>query len=214
MAKIRIKNAGRMIAWVIRAVCNSMRFRVIDHAGIAYPSDEQRIWIFWHNRMFVFPWLHQSALPGRGGVFLTSPSGDGQIIADACAEFGFKPVRGSSSRRGAQAMIELAKNVKAGQDVGITPDGPRGPCYQMNMGVIKLAQLTGAKLMPVHVRYDKAIRFKTWDGFLLPLPFSGAEIELAKPFTVPRNMTEEECEAQRAALEALMRKGVEERFKG
>lgn len=107
-------------------------------------------------------------------------------------------------------MVELAHYVKTGHDIGITPDGPRGPKYHMNMGVIKLAQLTGGKLMPVHIRYDKAFTFKTWDGFQLPLPFSGVEIEFAEPFSVPRRMTEEECEAQRAELERILREGTRE----
>lgn len=107
-------------------------------------------------------------------------------------------------------MIELANYVKNGHDIGITPDGPRGPRYQMNMGVIKLAQLTGAKLMPVHMRFDRAFRLRTWDGFMLPLPFSGVEIEFAEPYTVPRRMTDEECERQRAELERLMREGTGE----
>jgi lysophospholipid acyltransferase (LPLAT)-like uncharacterized protein len=204
MAKIRLKNPGRPIAWLIRAICGTLRFRVIDHAGISTLDPPQRTWIFWHNRMFIFPWLHSGILPGRGGVVLTSASGDGQIIADVCAQFGFAPVRGSSSKKGMQALMALAECVKAGRDIGITPDGPRGPRYQMAMGVIKLAQLTGGLLMPVHVRYDRAIRLPTWDGFLLPLPFSGVEIEIAAPFTLPRKMTDEECEKQRAELERMM----------
>lgn len=210
MAKIRLKNPGRPVAWLIRAIGNTLKYRIVNRAGMAYPTDERHIWVFWHNRMFLIPWLRQNLIPGQEGAFLTSPSGDGQIIAEACSDFGLKPVRGSSSKRGAQAMVELAHYVKTGHDIGITPDGPRGPKYNMNMGVIKLAQLTGAKLMPVHIHYDKAIRFKTWDGFQLPLPFSKVEIEFAEPFTVPRRMTEVECETQRAELERIMREGTRE----
>src|SRR3569623_1870053 len=164
MAKIRLKNTAGPIAWLIRNVCNTLRFQVIDHAGFSTIDPPQRTWIFWHNRMFIFPWLHSEILPKRGGVVLTSPSGDGQIIADVCARFGFAPVRGSSSRKGMQALMALAECAKNGTDIGITPDGPRGPRYQMSMGVIKLGQLTGGLLMPVHVRYSHAIRFPTWDG--------------------------------------------------
>ncbi len=210
MAKIRLKHAAKPVAWLIRTIGNTLKYRVINHAGMAYPTPERHIWVFWHNRMFLIPWLREALIPGQEGAFLTSPSGDGQVIAEACADFKLKPVRGSSSRRGAQAMVELAHYVKTGHDIGVTPDGPRGPRYRMNLGVIKLAQLTGAKLMPVHIRYDRAIRFRTWDGFLLPVPFSGVEIEFAQPYTVPRRMTEEECEAQRVALEEIMVAGTGE----
>jgi lysophospholipid acyltransferase (LPLAT)-like uncharacterized protein len=210
VAKIRLKNPGKPVAWLIRAIGDTLRYRVVNRAGLAPGTEERHIWVFWHNRMFLVPWLRENLIPGQEGAFLTSPSGDGEIIAQACSDFKLKPVRGSSSRRGAQAMVELAKHVKSGHDIGITPDGPRGPRYRMNMGVIKLAQLTGAKLMPVHMRFDRAWKLRTWDGFLLPMPFSRVEIEFAQPFTVPRRMTEEECEQQRAELERLMREGTGE----
>ena len=210
MAKIRLKNPGKLVARLIRAIAGTLRFRIINDAELSYPTDKRHIWVFWHNRMFLIPWLRENLIPGQEGAFLTSPSGDGSIIADACSDFKLKPVRGSSSRRGAQAMVELAHYVKTGHDIGITPDGPRGPRYHMNLGVIKLAQLTGAELMPVHVRYDRAIRFKTWDGFLLPVPFSGVEIEFGKPFSVPRRMTDEQCEAERLKLEQMLVAGTHE----
>ncbi|MFZ4767258.1 MAG: lysophospholipid acyltransferase family protein [Roseimicrobium sp.] len=210
MARIRLKNPGKPVAWLIRAIGETLRYRIANNASLAFPSEQRHIWVFWHNRMFLIPWLRENLIPGQEGAFLTSPSGDGQIIAEACADFKLKPVRGSSSRRGAQAMVELANYVKTGHDIGITPDGPRGPRYHMNLGVIKLAQLTGAPLMPVHIRYARALRFPTWDGFLLPVPFSTVHIEFAEPFTVPRRMTEEECEHQRVALQTIMRMGTGE----
>lgn len=210
MAKIRLKNAGRLVAGIIRGVADTMHFRVINRADMAAGSDRRHIWVFWHNRMFLVPWIRQNMFPGQPGGFLTSPSGDGAVIADACSEFGLKPVRGSSSRGGAKAMMEMAELLRTGHDLGVTPDGPRGPRYRLNMGVIKLAQLTGAMLLPVHVRYDKAVRFKTWDGFLLPLPFSRVEIEFAPSFVLPRRMSEEECEAERVKLERIMIEGTGE----
>lgn len=210
MAKIRLKNPGKPVAWLIRTIGNTLRYRIVNHAGLSFPSDERHIWVFWHNRMLLIPWLREALIPGQEGAFLTSPSGDGEIIAQACSDFKLKPVRGSSSRRGAQAMVELAKYVQSGHDIGITPDGPRGPRYHMNMGVIKLAQLTGGKLMPVHMRFEKAYRLKTWDEFILPMPFSRVEIEFAQPYTVPRRMTEEECEMERVKLENIMREGTHE----
>lgn len=210
MAKIRLKNAGRLVAGLIRGIADTMRFRIINRADMEAGGDRRHIWVFWHNRMFLVPWIRQNMFPGQPGGFLTSPSGDGAVIADACSDFGLKPVRGSSSRGGAKAMMEMAELLKSGHDLGITPDGPRGPRYRLNMGVIKLAQLSGAMLLPIHVRYDRSFRFKSWDGFLLPMPFSHAEIEFGPSFVLPRRMTEEQCEAERLKLERIMIAGTGE----
>lgn len=196
-----------MIAGLMRGIAATLNCRVVDATGADIHSGERVIWVFWHNRMFLMPWMWQSIFPNRQAAILTSPSGDGGVIAQTCAEFNLKAVRGSSSRRGGQALIELAKLVKAGHDIGVTPDGPRGPKYEMNMGVIKLAQLTGLKIVPIHVRYTEAFRFNTWDQFLLPKPFSKVNIELGQAITVPREAKEEECESLLKEIENVMRKG-------
>jgi Kdo2-lipid IVA 3' secondary acyltransferase len=97
--------------------------------------------------------------------------------------------------------------VREGYDIGITPDGPRGPKYKIQPGIIKLAQLTGAAIMPVHIRYSRAIHFKTWDGFMLPLPFAKVTIIFDTPRTVPRRMTDAEFEQHRAEIERVMIEG-------
>ena len=210
MAKIRIKNLGQIVAWLIRAIGVTLHFEVEDRAGVFITGRSNGIWAFWHNRMFVIPYLHDRWFPHIPGAILSSPSGDGQIIADACAQFGFEAARGSSSKpqKGLSALIMLAEKVKEGRDVGITPDGPRGPMYQIQPGIIKLAQLTGGTIVPVRVLYSRAIRFKTWDEFMLPLPFSTVRIIFEPTMTVPRRLSEEEFEQQRATLQDVMRVGA------
>ena len=188
----------------MRTIADTLKFRVINHAGYEPQRDAPIIWGFWHNRMFLIPWLFHGLTAGRPGTALTSPSGDGAVIADVCAEFGINTVRGSSSRRGMQAMRELTDVIEKGHVIGITPDGPRGPCYNLNMGVIKLAQLTGTPVMPVSLRFSRSYKFPTWDKFRLPLPFSTVEIEFGALHHLPRKMTEEECEARRAEIERVM----------
>lgn len=206
MAKIRIKNLGRIVAWLIRGIGATLRFEVEDRAGAFDSKRPGWIWAFWHNRMFVIPYVHEHWFAHIPGAILSSPSGDGQIIADACAQFGFEAARGSSSKpqKGLGALIMLAEKVSEGRDVGITPDGPRGPIYQIQPGIIKLAQLTGGTIVPVRVMYSRALRFKTWDQFLLPLPFSTVRVVFEAPMTVPRRLTEEEFEAQRSRLESVL----------
>lgn len=189
MAKIRIKNLGKVLAYLIRAVGSTLRFEVQDHGGVFSPGRSNEIWAFWHNRMFVIPYLHDRWFPHIPGVVLSSPSGDGQIIADVCAEFRFEAARGSSSKplKGLSALIMLAEKVKGGCDVGITPDGPRGPMYQIQPGIIKLAQLTGGTIIPIRVIYSRSIRFKTWDEFMLPLPFSKVQVIFEPGMSVPED---------------------------
>ncbi len=206
MAKIRIRNLGKVVAWLIRALGSTLRFEVEDRAGAFAPGRPGWIWAFWHNRMFVIPYIHDRWFAHIPGAILSSPSGDGQIIADACAEFGFEAARGSSSKpqKGLGALILLAEKVKEGRDVGITPDGPRGPCYELQPGLLKLAQLTGGAIVPVRVEYSRALRFKTWDAFLLPLPFSRVKVIFEPLVTVPRRLDEAAFEEQRLALQTVL----------
>ncbi len=210
MAKIRIKSAGKILAWLLRGIGTTLRFEIVDRAGAFRGFRPGFIWAFWHNRMLLVPWFHERWFGHVPGTILSSPSGDGQIIADLASEFGIEAERGSSSRpqQGMSALIALAGKVRDGFDIGITPDGPRGPKYQVQPGIIKLAQLTGGEIMPVHVHYSHAIRFKTWDEFMLPLPFSRVTIIFDTPRTVPRRMSEEEFESERASLERLLIDGV------
>ena len=95
--------------------------------------------------MFLIPWLHHEWFANVPGTILTSPSGDGQIIADVCEAFGIEAERGSSSKpeKGMSALIALAAKAREGYEIGITPDGPRGPLHRVQPGIVKLAQLTG-----------------------------------------------------------------------
>lgn len=212
MAKIRIKSAGKIIAWVMRGIASTLRFEVEDRAGLFDSNRRGLIWAFWHNRMFLIPWLHHEWFPLVPGTILTSPSGDGQIIADVCAAFKIEAERGSSSKpqKGMSALIALAEKVRDGYEVGITPDGPRGPKYRIQPGIVKLAQLTGCRIVPVHVSYSHALHFKTWDAFMLPLPFAKVRIRFDNPIQVPRRLTEDEFEQHRWQLERVMREAVGE----
>jgi lysophospholipid acyltransferase (LPLAT)-like uncharacterized protein len=115
-------------------------------------------------------------------------------------------VRGSSSRRGGQALVELTKLVKDGYDIGITPDGPRGPKYKVQDGVISLAQVTQAAIMPVSWDADRKFVFrKAWDNFQVPLPFSRAVLRIGEPIPVPREADAATRENKRLELENILR---------
>ncbi len=136
---------------------------------------------------------------------LVSASRDGAFLAAILERFDIQPVRGSSSRRGGQALIELTTWAERGYDLAITPDGPRGPCYQIQDGVMSLAQLTGLPIVPASLNLNWKIRAKSWDRFQIPLPFARCEIAVGKTFRVPQNASDAEREELRQQLETEMR---------
>jgi len=138
-------------------------------------------------------------------VALVSASRDGGFLARILELFEVQPVRGSSSRRGAQALRELVSWGERGHDLAITPDGPRGPCYAVQEGVISTAQLTGLPIVPVAYRLTWKIRAKSWDRFQVPLPFTRCEVVTAPPIHVPRDATDAEREVLRQELERSLR---------
>jgi hypothetical protein len=184
---------GKLVAWMIRVIGWTLRMQIEDRAGVTDSNCKQpMIWTFWHNRMFVVPLLRLRA-PHRTGAVLTSASRDGAIIAAVMKNFGLKSVRGSTSRRGATALLELTGTLEAGEDVAVTPDGPRGPRYKLGSGVVFLARQTGAAILPIHIEYSRALRLKSWDRFMIPLPFAKVRIICDTLVFVPPDADMEEA---------------------
>jgi lysophospholipid acyltransferase (LPLAT)-like uncharacterized protein len=136
---------------------------------------------------------------------MVSASKDGGLLARVLELHGVQPVRGSTSRRGRQALLELVTWAERGYDLAITPDGPRGPCYVIQDGIIALAQLTGLPIIPVAYHLTSKIRLRSWDRFQIPLPFTGCHISFAPPIRVAREASEEEREGLRQQLEDRLR---------
>ncbi len=190
----------------IRALGATLHFTHEDRGGVvASPPAEPLLWVFWHNRIFITPFVYQKYLPGRRGAVLTSPSGDGEMIARVLARFGVGAVRGSSNKRGGAALVSMIDWVKRGQDIVVTPDGPRGPKYYLQPGVIKLAQATGARIFPIHLKYSSAWKLKTWDAFLIPKPFSKVRVVFDELWEVADGEGKDVVESERARLEAHLK---------
>ena len=136
---------------------------------------------------------------------ICSASKDGALLAAILDAFRVQPVRGSTSRRGRQALLELTTWAENGYDLAITPDGPRGPRYVVQDGAAALAQVTGLPILPFSYRLGWKITLKTWDAFTIPLPFSTCTMLAGPPVRVPRNATDEEREALRQQLEQTLR---------
>ena len=184
----------------------TLRFRLSDHAGILdSPPQRPLLWTFWHNTLFVMPYMFEKFFPERLGAALASSSKDGEIISAVMKRFGIRPIRGSSSRRGAAALVEMRRALQAGYIMAITPDGPRGPRYHINPGIIKLAQVSGGFILPVHVTLSNFWQLKSWDGFMLPKPFSAVDITFAPLHSVAPTETAEAFEQQRLLFEQLLK---------
>jgi hypothetical protein len=199
------------LVWLaVSVVSLTIRYRLHDPHGLLQRTDvKQAIYCFWHNRLalcvklyFKFSRAHHTA-PGVAG--LVSASKDGALLSAIFACFGVQPVRGSSSRRGAQALLELSSCAQRGYDLAITPDGPRGPRYVLADGAITLAQVTGLPLVAVSYHLNWKVALKSWDQFQIPLPFARCEISIGKVFSVPRELTDVAREQLRQEVEAELR---------
>ncbi|HEY1663580.1 MAG TPA: lysophospholipid acyltransferase family protein [Verrucomicrobiae bacterium] len=188
----------------------TLRYRVKDPHGFMTRKDlRQVIYCTWHNRLALSMKLH-SVLRRRhhqatGLAGLVSASKDGAFLAAILGRFGVQSVRGSSSRRGPQALLELATMSDRGYDIAITPDGPRGPCYTVQDGVMALAQVTGLPAVPVSYHLNWKLRLKSWDRFQIPLPFSRCEITIGKTLCVPRESSDTNRESLRQQFQTEMR---------
>jgi lysophospholipid acyltransferase (LPLAT)-like uncharacterized protein len=173
---------GGVIASCNKALGSTLRFDLVDQSGFldGGSSGAPVIWLAWHNRVLFLPELYRTELPERPTVVLTSASRDGEMIAAVMARYGMGAVRGSSSRKGREALLAAVRLVRSGSDLAIVPDGPRGPRYRMQPGAIKLAQLTGAPILPIGMRPRASWRLeKSWDRLHIPRPFSRVAVTLA-----------------------------------
>ena len=136
---------------------------------------------------------------------MVSASGDGAFLAAVLAKFGMESIRGSTSRRGPQALLEATRWLRKGYSIAITPDGPRGPSHQIQEGIIFLAQVSGRPIIPISSFTRWKIRLPSWDRFQIPLPFARCELYDNDPVWVPRDATEADREQLRARLEQSMR---------
>lgn len=210
---------GRLAARLIQAVANgialTLRTRFTDHSG--YTTKELSgpvIFAIWHNRLALSLIINRrfvvSSQPEHPLAALVSASKDGALLARVLELFDVQPVRGSSSRRGGQALLELTSWAEKGHNLAITPDGPRGPKYQAHAGVITLAQTTGLPIIPANHYLGWKLKLKSWDQFQIPLPLSKWYVAFGEPIRVPGDATEEQKESLRLELEKRMNALAEE----
>ena len=199
----------RLLGWLLRGLFVTLR-----------PEFVQRRWehqirnggspilfTLWHGRMLYFVKLYEYL--GARVTILVSHSRDGEIIARLLSSFGIQATRGSSSQGGARGLLAVVNKVRSGMDACFTPDGPRGPRYRVQPGLILVAKRTGAPILPMTFGAQRKRALPSWDAFLLPLPFSRVVVIYGEPIYVPSDASAADLEVKRGEVEASLRRITE-----
>ena len=162
-------------------------------------QDEAPIWPLWHETILMSVWYHRD----QDVHVMISASRDGELISRVARFFGYTAVRGSSHRGGKEALLELTSYLKSGKRCAITPDGPRGPRRELKPGVLSLARVTGAPVVPFAFAAEHCWRLRSWDRFIIPKPFSRAVFVYGNPIRVKPQGGEEELKLIQAELDRV-----------
>lgn len=192
---------------LLKALGKSIRWTEVNPkpARDFWQRGQNMIIAFWHNRMLMAPFFYR----GRGLRILISLHADGELISRVMRRFGFGSIRGSTTRGGSSAFRKLLRAAKEGMDIAITPDGPRGPKYVVQMGIIELAMRTGLPIVPVTYSAEHRYHFPSWDALVVPRPFTRGVFIWGDPMWIELGGKEDKKEEARVALEARMLKMVE-----
>jgi hypothetical protein len=194
-----------------RLWARTLQLRVEDpHDVIEFVRRQPVIFAIWHNRLLMLPRVFDPSFPTRQSYGLISASRDGDFIANWIERSGYGTIRGSSSRKGVIALRNLMDTLAANGNVLFTPDGPRGPVYQVSQGVIFLAQKSGAPIVPIHMEYSSCWRLKSWDRFVVPKPFATLRAIFGEPITIPPLENAEQFEREQLRLQNAMMSLVEQ----
>lgn len=190
---------GRRILWLW---FKTSRIEVQGGEEYARLRDDGRpvILIIWHSRIFIAPYFFRK----RGIMPLISPSEDGEIVARIVSGWGYKNLRGSSSHSIIGAWREMKRELGKGGELIIVPDGPRGPAGKLKPGCVKLSQESGACIVPFSYSASRVKRFRSWDRFLLPHPFSKILVVFGRPILVDPGLRGGAFEEERTRIEQVL----------
>ncbi|HON90019.1 MAG TPA: lysophospholipid acyltransferase family protein [Sedimentisphaerales bacterium] len=178
---------------LLRCVCGSNRLTVTRRDIFdEYVEQGNNIFVFWHSRLFYLVYYYMLRAPRCKVCMLVSMSRDGDYGAALVRRLKQEVVRGSSSRGGQAAVRNLVSRIASGSNVAITPDGPRGPALTVSEGVVKLAQMTGARIIPVSYSASRRFLLKSWDRFIVVKPFGRVHVAFGEPIRVPRRISSEQ----------------------
>ena len=176
----------RALIWLgthfLRMLAMTWRVKTVGDEGFRASRErgEPMLFTLWHGQMLPILWQHRD----QGIAILISEHRDGEIIAQVAARLGCRSIRGSTSRGGSRALLALARELEEGHDAAITPDGPRGPRHSFAPGALVAAQRSGKPLLLVGVHAPNAWQLRSWDGFIIPKPFSRVTVAYGGPVHV------------------------------
>ena len=186
----------------VAALSSTFRWKSegVEHLDAVKAAGHQPIFAFWHGR--ILPATHY--FRRRGIVVITSENFDGEWIAGIIERFGYRTSRGSSSRGGPRALLQLTRDLAAGRPAAFTVDGPRGPAKVSQPGAIWLAKASGHPVVPFHCEAARSWTLNSWDRTQIPKPFTTVAMSIAEPIYVPRRSSAEEVEQYRQQLDAAL----------
>jgi lysophospholipid acyltransferase (LPLAT)-like uncharacterized protein len=181
----------------------TLRWRTegFEHFDVIASAGHQPIMAFWHGRILPATYYFRR----RGIVVITSENFDGEWIARIIERFGFGTARGSSSRGGLKALLQLTREMTAGKPAGFTVDGPRGPAGVAQPGAVWLAKATGNPVLPFHLEANRHWTTSSWDRTQIPKPFATVSIVVGEPFYVSRDADEQTIESARQELDERLK---------
>lgn len=158
---------------------NKKNFHAPDDLG-----NDNFIMACWHGELLLIPYAYLRYKKKPNVKLFISEHFDGELIAKTLSFFSFGTIRGSSTRGGAKALIKAIKDVKSGMDIGITPDGPRGPRHEVQDGIIAMAQKTGKRVVLVEIKPSRYWQLNSWDKFVIPKPFGVVDYYISEPIDI------------------------------
>lgn len=189
---------GKLAWFVVNILCKTLS---IEQRGsdreFYHDGGKPLIYAIWHGRMLVPLFCRKN----RDVHVLASQHRDGELVTSTVLASGNKTVRGSTTRGGARALVKLVRLAKNGFKIAVTPDGPKGPRFHMQNGLVYIAAKSGVPVVPITASVNRAFYFKSWDKFQLPFPFAKAVCNIGEPYLVTGGLDDDNIEYHRAELE-------------
>lgn len=200
--RLVIRAADLAAYFLIKLIGSTVRFEVEGWKNLEEVMKDGKvpIYSFWHNQMLIGTYFFRN----RRIIVMTSKSFDAAISTRLIQRFGYGAARGSSTRGGSRAIIEMIKLMQAGCPAGLTIDGPRGPKFVAKSGAVLLAKKSGNPLMPLAITTLRFWEARSWDKLQLPKPFTRARVVIAPPIWVPHDADDYLIDAKREELQAAL----------